>query len=182
LPLFFLKIGKKLLRYSSLLLAIISCTLFICASLYIIIYQLKIQCILYTVTYFFSISCLIDRLSAFFIILITLVSISVLIYSFSYIEHTSENIKKNIIVCLMCFFIFSMIMVVVSLNLFAFLFFWEIMSITSFFLVMSEYGDPETKKAGLFYFIMTQLSTLFLIFGFMFMVNISRTFNFEKLN
>jgi len=182
LPLLFLRNGKRMLRYSSLISAFISCLLVVCASLPVVVYNLKIRFVIYTITYFFSITCMIDRLSAFFIILIAVVSLSVIIYSFSYIEHMIENIKKNMIVCLICFFIVSMIMVVISLNMFAFLFFWEIMSITSFFLVMSEYEKAETKKAGLFYFIMTQLSTLFLIFGFMAIANISGSYNFENLD
>jgi formate hydrogenlyase subunit 3/multisubunit Na+/H+ antiporter MnhD subunit len=39
------------------------------------------------------------------------------------------------------------------------------MAASSFFLVMYEYNRPETRKAGIFYFVMTQLSTLFVLLG-----------------
>ena len=59
-------------------------------------------------------------------------------------------------------FIVSMPLVVVSFSMFSFLFFWEIMALSSFLLVMVDYEKKETQKAGIFYFVMTHFSTLFL--------------------
>jgi hydrogenase-4 component B len=68
-------------------------------------------------------------------------------------------------------FVLAMILVVCSTNMFSFIFFWEIMSISSLFLVLTEYENPKTRKAGIFYFVMTQLSTVFLISGFLSIAN-----------
>lgn len=108
----------------------------------------------------------IDKLSAFFIFLISIVSLSVTIYSTKYIEHYPYPSRNAILVALMNIFILSMILVVLSANTFSFLFFWEIMSLTSFFMVMYDYEKEESRKAGMFYFVMTQLSTVFLFIGF----------------
>ncbi len=108
-----------------------------------------------------------DRLAGFFLLIITLIGASVAIYSLHYIEHEQSAIKKNLHLALMNGFILSMIGVVVSANTIAFLIFWELMSVSSFFLVMYHYEEEETKKAGQFYFIMTQLSTVFLMFAFL---------------
>ena len=107
-----------------------------------------------------------DRLAGFFLLIITLIGLTVAIYSLHYIEHEHSAIKKNLHVALMNGFILSMMLVVASANTIAFLVFWELMSICSFFLVMFHYEEAETKKAGQFYFIMTQLSTVFLMFPF----------------
>ncbi len=107
----------------------------------------------------------IDRLSAFFLILISLVSFSVVLYAFGYLKHVNPK-KRNFLTALMAIFILAMGLVVSTKNLFAFLIFWELMSLSSFLLVMFEYQKKETKKAGIFYFVMTQLSTVFLLFAF----------------
>ena len=109
---------------------------------------------------------LIDRLSAFFLLTVALIALSVVIYSLNYVEHEHSAIKKNLHVALMNLFILSMLLVVAAANTLTFLFFWEVMSVSSFFLVMYYHTQEETKKAGQFYFAMTQLSTVFLIFAF----------------
>ena len=58
-----------------------------------------------------------------------------------------------------------MALIVASENTLSFLLFWELMAAVSFFLVMYEYTQGETRKAGIFYFVMTHLSTLFVMLG-----------------
>ena len=116
-------------------------------------------------------SFLIDRLSAFFILLISVVSFAVAIYSVQYVEHGAHEGRKNLIVAFMNIFIVSMVLVVASFSMFSFLFFWEIMALSSFLLVMTDFEKKETQKAGMFYFVMTHLSTLFLLFAFLFIYN-----------
>lgn len=108
----------------------------------------------------------VDWLSAFFVVVIGVVSVCVGIYSFSYMERMENAAKRNSLASLMPMFIASMAMVVASRHLVGFLIFWEAMSISSFLLVMLDYEDEETKKAGVFYFVMTQLSTVLLLFAF----------------
>jgi formate hydrogenlyase subunit 3/multisubunit Na+/H+ antiporter MnhD subunit len=108
-----------------------------------------------------------DRLSSLFIALVSIVSACVVIYSFGYVEHSGSGIKKQLVIALLALFILSMIMVVAADNTFTFLFFWEVMSVSSFMLVMYDGQKPEIQKAGIFYFVMTQLSTLFLFAGFL---------------
>jgi len=91
----------------------------------------------------------------------------VAIYSIRYVEHYSHEMRKNVLSSLTPIFILSMLLVVSSSNMFSFLFFWEIMALSSFFLVMFEYEKKGTARSGLFYFIMTQLSTAFLLVSFL---------------
>jgi formate hydrogenlyase subunit 3/multisubunit Na+/H+ antiporter MnhD subunit len=78
-------------------------------------------------------------------------------------------------------FIASMVLVVASSTMFSFLFFWEIMALTSFLLVMTDFEKKETGKAGMFYFVMTQLSTVFLLFAFLFIYNATGSFDIRQI-
>jgi formate hydrogenlyase subunit 3/multisubunit Na+/H+ antiporter MnhD subunit len=80
----------------------------------------------------FTFSFLVDRLAAFFLLLIGIVSFSVAVYSFQYLEHQEHENRKNLIVSFMNLFIASMTLVIASWTMFSFLFFWEIMAISSF--------------------------------------------------
>lgn len=113
----------------------------------------------------------IDRFAAFFIVVVTIISTCVAIYSWSYVEHYASSTKKNLLVALMGSFILFMILVITSHDMLSFLIFWELMALASFLLVMFEYEKQETRKAGLFYFIMTQMSTVFLLLAFILFAN-----------
>ncbi len=112
-----------------------------------------------------SISFIIDRLAAFFILLIAIVAGCVAVYSMEYVERLEGGARRNVLCAFTNIFILAMILVVASATTISFLFFWELMAASSFFLVMYEYTREETRKAGLFYFIMTQFSTLFVMLG-----------------
>ena len=105
---------------------------------------------------------------------------AVAIYSVQYVEHIEHESRKNLIVSFMNIFIVSMVLVVASFSMFSFLFFWEIMAL-SLFLVMVEFEQKETQKAGIFYFVMTHLSTLFLLFAFLFIYTVTGTFDMAQI-
>jgi hydrogenase-4 component B len=56
------------------------------------------------------------------------------------------------------------------------------MSLTSFFLVMFDYEKKETQKSGLFYFVMTQMSTLFLMLAFIIVYNFTGSFDLKPVS
>ncbi len=113
----------------------------------------------------FSFSFVIDRLASFFLLIIAIVSACVALYFSEYVEHMDGSSRRNILCGFTSLFILAMVLVVSSANSFCFFLFWELMAASSFFLVTFEYTHDETKKAGLFYFFMTQLSSLFVLLG-----------------
>jgi hydrogenase-4 component B len=135
----------------------------------------------YQITSTFQFAFMVDRLAVFFLTLISVVSLAISIYSIQYVEHQEHPAKRNLIVSLMNFFIFSMLMVVASFSLFSFLFFWETMALSSFLLVMTDFEKKETQKAGIFYFVMTHLSTLFLFFAFLFIYLQTSSFDMNAI-
>ena len=135
----------------------------------------------YQITPSFQFSFLVDRLAAFFLALVAIVSLRLQFipcHMLSIIEHED---RKNLIVSFMNIFIVSMVLVVASFTMFSFLFFWEIMALSSFLLVMVEFEKKETQKAGIFYFVMTHLSTLFLLFAFLFIYTVTGTFDMGQI-
>jgi formate hydrogenlyase subunit 3/multisubunit Na+/H+ antiporter MnhD subunit len=113
----------------------------------------------------FSLSFVIDRLAAFFILIIAFVSACVAVYATEYSEHLGGGSRRNLLSGCTSLFVLAMVLVVASANTLSFFFFWELMAASSFLLVMYEYDQPETRKAGIFYLIMTQLSTMFVFVG-----------------
>jgi len=107
---------------------------------------------------------LFDTLSLIFVALILLGTIPNLFYSFGYLPH----IKRKVHYQLHYFaFIFSMIGVVVAGDAIVFLFFWELMSLTSWQLILTEIKGRETIQAARFYFLMTHFGFVFLLLFFL---------------
>jgi formate hydrogenlyase subunit 3/multisubunit Na+/H+ antiporter MnhD subunit len=125
----------------------------------------------------FSIS--LDRLSSFFLLLIASVAGCVALYAMEYCEHMNAGQQRNILCACTNLFILAMVLVIASATTVAFLFFWELMAAASFLLVMYEYREQGTRKAGIFYFVMTQLSTLFVMLGIIILSSITGSFTFS---
>ena len=122
-----------------------------------------------------------DWLSKYFVFIIILIFIPVAIYTKGYITEYKKHYCVNYMLFLIILFVASMIGVVASTNAISFLIFWEIMSITSFFLVIYEYMHKENLKAGIFYFVMTHISGLFLMIMFAFLYKYTGSFDFSEI-
>jgi len=119
-----------------------------------------------------------DTLSLIFVALILLGAIPNLFYSFGYLPH----IKRKTHYLIHYFgFILSMIGVVSASNALVFLFFWEIMSLTSWQLILTEIESDETIKAARFYFFMTHFGFIFLLMFFLVVSNGNLDMNFSQM-
>lgn len=109
----------------------------------------------------------IDGMAAFFLLIIGLVTTAVSIYSMGY---SSEYYGKRSIKALgflLSLFVLSMLLVTASNNVFSFLFFWEVMSLASFFLVIYEHENEDNIRSGITYIVMTHLGTALIIGSFL---------------
>ncbi|MGE5533756.1 MAG: proton-conducting transporter membrane subunit [Bacillota bacterium] len=173
--------GGKALRQISLGFTCVASAAILVFALEIMLTNKSFSFTAYQITPLFQFSFVVDRLSAFFLALVSVVSLAVAVYSEQYVEHVGHGSRKNLIVSFMNIFIVSMVLVVASFSMFSFLFFWEIMALSSFLLVMVEFEKKETQKAGMFYFVMTQLSTLFLLFAFLYIYTVTGTFDMSQM-
>ena len=120
-----------------------------------------------------------DTLSALFVIVIAFVSFLGIIYANGYIK---PYLNKNKQISSHCFFLMlliaSMLGVVTIHNGLLFLIAWEIMSLSSFFLVIFEGEKKEVLKSGIKYLIYMHLSVVFLITMFAILTNSTNSFDF----
>ena len=96
----------------------------------------------------FSLSFKIDRLSAFFLIVIFLVSFLSTLYSYHYLNNPKKPLKIAVNYFFYSLLIASMALVVTADNMLTFMLSWELMSLSTFFLVNYNYEEKENRKAG----------------------------------
>ena len=121
---------------------------------------------------------LFDTLSLLFVALILLGAFANIFYSFGYLSHIKRKTHYQIHYFA---FIISMLGVVVAGNALVFLFFWELMSLTSWQLILTKVEDKETIKAARFYFFMTHFGFVFLLLFFLIVTNGNFDMNFADM-
>ena len=66
-------------------------------------------------------------------------------------------------------------------NSFVFLIVWEILALTSFVLIIFENENPLTIKAGINYLIQAHFSIVFLMIGFLWVINKTNSYDFQAI-
>jgi len=120
----------------------------------------------------------VDRLSAFFILVISIAVLAVSIYSLGYVKEYFGRKNIGYLGFLYNIFVLSMLLVVTASNAVMFLIVWELMSVVSYFLVVYEHEEPETRKAGFIYIVMTHIGTGFILLSFLILAGESGSFDF----
>lgn len=175
------KVSKKLSIYLSGILGLISCSLSLLSSTFTLLHHQSISLIYnLPIPLVEKFQLVIDPLAAFFILLISLLSIPVSIYSIGYLK--SEYINKNVgILCsLFHLFILSMILVVSANNGIVFLIFWEVMTLLSFFFVISDTKNYSSRHAGFIYLLMTHIGSAYLLIAFLLLAQYTNDFSFAS--
>ena len=115
-------------------------------------------------TYFGDYALRLDALSAWFIIIINIVSLAGSFYGQEYLGHYADRVSDlRVHFVLLPIFHASMIYVTLLNDLFFFIVTWEIMSLSSFVLILFERKKEGTLKAAINYFIQMHLSVVFLL-------------------
>src|SRR5574341_1025447 len=97
-----------------------------------------------------------DGLGAFFLILIGLGAIPAAIYGAGYSKvYEDGRASLRQLGVMFNLFLLAMSLVTMADNALTFLLMWEAMSLTSYFLVITEANEPGTLRAGLWYVAMT---------------------------
>lgn len=128
---------------------------------------------------FGTVNFVIDPLSAFFILVITVMSFASIIYSNGYLKPYLESKNLNSHLVFLPILIASMLAVVTCQNALMFLICWEVMSLSSFFLVIFESEKKDVLKAGIKYLVFMHLSVLFIILAFAIITIKAGSFDFS---
>jgi formate hydrogenlyase subunit 3/multisubunit Na+/H+ antiporter MnhD subunit len=108
----------------------------------------------------------IDLISMFFSAVVLLVSIMAAIYSYGYMDDKKRKIATGFHYLNFAVLVASMVGVTISNNSIIFLLFWELMSISSFLLVMFDGFKEDVRKSGYIYLIYTHIGGMFIFSAF----------------
>jgi hydrogenase-4 component B len=114
----------------------------------------------------FNLSFTFDSLTLFFLLPIFLICPLAAIYSFFYFERAENSYRTAISYLFTNLLIVSMALVTAASNMLTFALVWEIMSISSYFLVMYDYEKTATRTAGYLYFLFAQAGALLIFAAF----------------
>ena len=129
---------------------------------------------------FGAVNFVIDPLAAFFVVVISVMSLVSVIYSKGYLKPYIEKGKNiNAHLVFLPLLVASMMAVVTCQNAFMFLICWEVMSLSSFFLVIFEHEKKEVLKAGIKYLVFMHISVIFIMIAFAMLALKSGTFDFS---
>ncbi|MDZ4714480.1 MAG: proton-conducting transporter membrane subunit [Cytophagales bacterium] len=127
----------------------------------------------------------IDKLSAFFILIIDFICLAGIIYAGGYLQPYIEK-KRSVIISLHLFsFIWlnaAMVMVTAIQDGLGFLLAWELMSLTSFILVIFEGQIETTLKTGINYLLQMHFGFALIMFGFLIVNEATGEMSFGALN
>ena len=126
----------------------------------------------------FTLTFTLDSLSAFFLIPIFGVCPLAALYSFHYMDKAEQRGRVAVNYFFLTLLIISMALVATADNIISFALVWEIMSLSSFFLVMHEFQEKATRKAGYIYFIFTHVGAMFIFAAFSLAYSYTGTYDF----
>ena len=122
-----------------------------------------------------------DPLSALFIGAISLLGTAVAFYSLGYATEFLLRRNMVLLVGLYNIFLFSMVGVILADHALLFLFVWEVMSLTTYFLITYEHEEPAARRAGFLYIVMTHIGTAFLLVMFLLLYSVTGSFSIRGI-
>src|SRR5665213_1920213 len=124
-----------------------------------------------------------DSLSAWFILIINLTCINGAFYGIGYMKQYDRQ-RANLSLHWLLFLLFqsSMLWVCMVQNGLFFLIVWELMSISSFLLVIFDHGNKRTLQAGINYLVQMHIGVLFLASAFIWVFFSEGSFEFSAID
>ena len=120
----------------------------------------------------------VDRLSAFFVVVIAVGAIPAALYAIGYTREYDGKYSLAAMGFAFNVFVAAMFLAPLARNALTFLALWELMSLASYFLVITEHERDETLRAGWVYFVMTHAGFAALLLGFLMLARATGTMDF----
>ncbi len=122
-----------------------------------------------------------DPLSAVFILAVALVFLPVSIFSASYMDKYLNEYDLRYFCLLYYTFLASLVLVLISYDVFLFMVAWEVMSVLSYLLVSYEHRRTESARAGFLMLAMSETGAIAVVLAFAIMVNAAGRVDFPAL-
>jgi hydrogenase-4 component B len=119
-----------------------------------------------------------DPLSAFFGLLVSLLAFALSLYSLGYARGFYGRKNVGVLGAFFNLMLLATTLVVMADNAFFFLMVWEIMALSAYCLVSFEHEKPETRSAGVLYFVMSHIGTGCIMLGFLLLFQASGGYGF----
>jgi hydrogenase-4 component B len=119
-----------------------------------------------------------DPLSAFFGLLVSLLAFALSLYSIGYARGFFGRKNVGVLGAFFNLMLLATTLVVMADNAFFFLMVWEIMALSAYCLVSFEHEKPETRSAGVLYFVMSHIGTGCIMLGFLLLFQASGGYGF----
>ncbi len=123
-----------------------------------------------------------DVLAGFFLFLVSLITFLVAIYGPAYV--TEYQYGKQPLLPLTVFsglFVAGMEMVMLSADAFSFMIAWELMSVSSYFLVAYQHQREVNRQAAFIYLLMAQVGGLFILLSYGVLAGFAGSFEFAAM-
>jgi hydrogenase-4 component B len=120
-----------------------------------------------------------DSLSVFFGLIVSLLGFALSLYSLGYARGFYGRKNVGVLGTFFNLMLLATNLVFLSDNAFFFLIAWEIMALSAYCLVSFEHEKPETRKAGVFYFVMSHIGTGCIMLGFLLLFQASGGYGFD---
>ncbi|MDR3476804.1 MAG: hydrogenase 4 subunit B [Gammaproteobacteria bacterium] len=121
-----------------------------------------------------------DPLTGFFLILLSVPSLGISVFSGDYFRHLDCRTQGMI-----CFnyhlFLASMTWVLIAADAYSFLIAWELMALSSYFLIVAFKSTQETQQAGFLYFLIAHIGALAILLSFALMLQGQTDFSFAAM-
>jgi hydrogenase-4 component B len=122
-----------------------------------------------------------DPLSDFFTLFIFSVFFYISLYQIKYIKKIGRAINPPLFSFLYGIMLISVYFVLISFNGFIFMIFWEIMAVSSYFLVMTKHYIQGTKRAAFLMAVIMEIGAMLIAVGLIILYLRANSFNFEIL-
>ncbi len=123
-----------------------------------------------------------DALSAFFLLIVSLLGLALSTYSLGYAKGFFGRKNVGVLGALFNALLLATTLVFVADNIWLFLVAWELTALTAYCLVSFEHEKPETRQAGVLYFIMSHIDAGCIILGFLLLFQASGDYSFDSLH
>jgi len=123
-----------------------------------------------------------DPLAGFFLAVVGIIVISVACYGPNYMREYERRGSIALMSFFTGLFVGSMYLVLLSHDVFSFMLSWELMSISSYFLVAYHHEHAANRKAALVYLLMAQASGLLILFAFSILIKFSGSTSFDAFH
>lgn len=121
-----------------------------------------------------------DPLSRWFLAIIGLVGGAAALFSPGYLHHLRHRVALGFVWAALAVLLASMSLVVLAGNALVFLVAWELMAVSSFALVAADHEQHSVRHAALIYLGATRVGTAFLMAGFLWVHQLTGSWEFAR--